>query len=185
MVQEQQPKSNSILSCALRNVGLRFLLAYKTGQLMRSTRRKFINNILLFASYTISLSFSKLSVANWLANDFRHQTINKTLNELFPEKTIQTSDKIYLKLPRIAENGSVVPITITSSIENIDTVYILSEKNPVPLIAKFSLSSDLETFIGARFKMKESCDVIVVVKAENQYYQTRQKVKVTLGGCGG
>jgi len=152
---------------------------------MHLTRRDFINKMLVLASYTASLTFSKLSVANWLASDFRHQTISTTLAELFPDKTLQTSNKIHLKLPRIAENGSVVPITITSSIENVDTVYILSEKNPVPLIAKFSLDPDLETFIGARFKMKETCDVIVIVKAENQYYQTRQNVKVTLGGCGG
>ena len=152
---------------------------------MQSTRREFINKMLMLAGYTISLTFSKLSVANWLASDFRHQAVNTTLAELFPGQTLHTSDKIHLKLPRIAENGSVVPITITSSIENVDTVYILSEKNPVPLIAKFSLNPDLETFIGARFKMKETCDVIVIVKAENQYYQTRQKVKVSLVGCGG
>lgn len=96
-----------------------------------------------------------------------------------------TTDKIKLKLPRIAENGSVVPITITSTIENVDSIYILSEKNPVPLIAQFSLDPELETFIGARFKMAKTCDVIVIVKAEDQYYQTRQRVKVTLGGCGG
>ena len=152
---------------------------------MRSTRRDFINKMIVLAGCTVSLAFSKIGVANWLASDFRHQTINTTLAEVFPDKTLHASDKIHLKLPRIAENGSVVPITITSSIENVDTVYILSEKNPVPLIAKFSLAPDLETFIGARFKMKETCDVIVVVKAENQYYQTRQNVKVTLGGCGG
>ncbi len=152
---------------------------------MRPTRRDFINKMLILTGYAISLTFPKLSTANWLASDFRHQAINTSLAELFPDQTIQSSNKIKLKLPRIAENGSVVPITITSTIDNVDTVYIFSEKNPVPLIAKFSLNPDLETFIGARFKMKETCDVLVIVKAENQYYQTRQKVKVTLGGCGG
>ena len=152
---------------------------------MHLSRRKFINKVLILASYGISLSFAKLSVANWLTSDFRQQPIKTALTELFPGQTLQKSNKIHLKLPRIAENGSVVPITITSSIENIDTVYILSEKNPVPLVAKFSLSPDLETFIGARFKMKETCNVIVIVKASEQYYQTQQKVKVTLGGCGG
>lgn len=152
---------------------------------MRSTRRDFINKMLILTGSTISLTFSKLSVANWLASDFRHQAFNTSLSELFPRQSIKNSSKIHLKLPRIAENGSVVPITITSSIDNVETVYIFSEKNPVPLIAKFSLNPNLETFIGARFKMKETCDVIIIVKAENQYYQTRQKVKVTLGGCGG
>lgn len=152
---------------------------------MRATRRKFINQILLIASYTASLSFSKLSIANWLADDFSRRSIQATLSDMFPDKKLQTSNKIKLKLPRIAENGSVVPISISSSIENVDTVYIFSEKNPVPLIAKFSLSPDLETFIGARFKMQETCNVIVVLKAGEKYYQKKQKVKVTLGGCGG
>lgn len=152
---------------------------------MQRSRRNFIRKTLSLTGYALSLAFSKLSLANWLASDFNRQGIDSTLTQLFPEKALHTSDRIKLKLPRTAENGSVVPITITSTIENIDTVYILSEKNPVPLIAKFTLSPELETFIGARFKMKETCDVIVVLKAADQYYQTRQKVKVTLGGCGG
>jgi sulfur-oxidizing protein SoxY len=133
----------------------------------------------------MALAFSKTGLANWIAEDFRRQTFASTLQQLFPQQTLHTTDKIHLKLPRIAENGSVVPITITSTIENADTIYIFSEKNPIPLIAKFSLNPDLETFIGARFKMQETCDVIVVLKADNQYYQARQRVKVTLGGCGG
>ena len=152
---------------------------------MPTTRRVFLTRMLTLASYTMTLAFSKTGLANWKAEDFRRQTFASTLKQLFPEQTLHTTDKIHLKLPRIAENGSVVPITITSTIENVDTIYIFSEKNPVPLVAKFSLNPELETFIGARFKMQETCDVIVVLRADNQYYQTRQKVKVTLGGCGG
>lgn len=152
---------------------------------MQSTRRNFIKKILLLSSATFSLALSKTSFAKWLAQDFQHQKLDSSLAKLFPGQTLQQSDKIHLKLPRIAENGSVVPISITSSIDNADTLYIFSEKNPVPLIAKFSLNPELETFIGARFKMQKTCDVIVIVKAENKYYQTQQKVKVTLGGCGG
>ena len=152
---------------------------------MLSSRRNFLTNMLTLAGYSLTLAFSKTALANWIADDFRRQSIETTLQQIFPEQTLLNTDKIKLKLPRIAENGSVVPITITSSIDNADTVYIFSEKNPVPLVAKFSLNPALDTFIGARFKMQESCDVIVVLRADNQYYQTRQRVKVTLGGCGG
>lgn len=152
---------------------------------MQPTRRDFIKKILLLSGTTLSLALSKVSFAKWLMQDFQHQDIDSSLAKLFPSETLQPTNKIHLKLPRIAENGSVVPITITSSIKNAEAVYIFSEKNPVPFIAKFSLDPDLETFIGARFKMQETCDVIVIIKAEDQYYQTRKKVKVTLGGCGG
>ncbi|BCG64409.1 MAG: sulfur-oxidizing protein SoxY [Methyloprofundus sp.] len=152
---------------------------------MLTKRRHFLKQILTLSSYTAGLIFSKVSLGTWLASDFSKQAIDATLAQQFGEQILLTTSKIKLKLPRVAENGSVVPITITSSIDNVDTVYIFAEKNPVPFIAKFSLDPELETFIGARFKMKETCDVIVIVHADGQYYQIKQSVKVTLGGCGG
>jgi sulfur-oxidizing protein SoxY len=152
---------------------------------MQIRRRQFIKN-LVTASVSIALfTFSKISFGKWLLADFKHRSIEKTLQELFPDKVIKKSRKIKLKLPKTAENGNVVPITITSTIDNIESVYILSEKNPVPLVAKFTLDPSLEPYIGARFKMQETCDVIVIVKAGEEYFQARQKVKVTIGGCGG
>lgn len=152
---------------------------------MQISRRQFIKN-LLTSTVTVALfTFSKISFGKWLLADFKHRSIEKTLQELFPDKVIKNSRKIKLKLPKTAENGNVVPITITSTIDNIESVYILSEKNPVPLIAKFTLDPSLEPYIGARFKMQETCDVIVIVKAGDEYFQTRQTVKVTIGGCGG
>ncbi|MCF7972008.1 MAG: thiosulfate oxidation carrier protein SoxY [Methylococcaceae bacterium] len=152
---------------------------------MLTTRRRFVKKILALSSYALSLSFSQVSLANWIANHFSRQTINQSITQLFPDQELQTSNRIRLQLPNTAENGAVVPITISSTIPDVDTLYILSEKNPVPLIAQFSIDPDLETYLGARFKMQETCDVIVVLKAKDQYYQARQKVKVTLGGCGG
>lgn len=153
---------------------------------MRLTRRDFLHQITLLTGSVLGMAISaKASTNAWLANGFRKQKFEQTLTELFPTTEIQYSDRIHLKLPKVAENGAVVPITITSTIDGIDTVYIFAEKNPVPLIAKFTLNPALEPFIGARFKMKESCDVIVIVKAKDQLYQTRQRVKVTLAGCGG
>ena len=152
---------------------------------MQIRRRQFIKN-LVTASVSIALfTFSKISFGKWLLADFKHRSIEKTLQELFPDKVIKKSRKIKLKLPKTAENGNVVPITITSTIDNIESVYILSEKNPVPLVAKFTLDPSLEPYIGTRFKMQETCDVIVIVKAGEEYFQARQKVKVTIGGCGG
>jgi len=152
---------------------------------MLTTRRHFVKKMLALSGYALGLSFSKISLANWIADNFSRQTINHSIAQLFPDQELQKSDRISLKLPRTAENGSVVPITISSTIPDVDAIYILSEKNPVPLIAEFSINPELETYLGARFKMQETCDVIVVLKAKDQYYQARQKVKVTLGGCGG
>lgn len=152
---------------------------------MSLNRRYFIKKIFTLVIGVWSIALPKTSFSNWRTSDFGRVDLDSTLAAIFPDITLKTSTEIYLKLPKIAENGAVVPITITSSIEQAEVIYLLAEKNPVPLIAKFNLNPHLETFIGARFKMKETCDVIVVIKAGDQYYQIRQKVKVTLGGCGG
>ena len=98
---------------------------------------------------------------------------------------ISSTDKIELKLPSIAENGAVVPITMSSTLEFVEQFYVFVEKNPVPLAAIFNLSPDMEAFASTRLKIGETGDVIVVAKAAGQLYKTQQTVKVTVGGCGG
>ncbi len=83
---------------------------------MPTTRRDFIGKMLTLAGYTMALAFSKTGLASWAAADFSRQTFASTLKQLFPGQALKETNKIHLKLPRIARNGSVVPITITSSI---------------------------------------------------------------------
>lgn len=158
-------------------------------QRMPDSRRQFIKKSISYTAYTAAMATGlfnpKLSYANWLAEDFARNTLDETMNRLFGDLKIKTSKAIKIKLPRIAENGAVVPIKVTSSIENVDTIIILVEKNPVPLSALFSLSPAVEPYVSARIKMAETCDVIVVLRAEGELFSSRQKVKVTIGGCGG
>ena len=59
----------------------------------------------------------------------------QTLSEsLVPEQSAKNaqvidSNKIDMKLPKIAEKGAAIPITVTSSLENIQSIAILIEKN--------------------------------------------------------
>ena len=157
---------------------------------MPHNRRHFITQSLTLLSGALVFAsglFTPLLVkAAWKSGDFSAGNLQHAMQQVFGEQTFNPSDKIKLKLPRIAENGKVVPITITSSLENIDTVAIFVEKNPVPHIASFKLSDISTNDISARMKMAETSDVIVIVKTtDNHYYSTRQMVKVTIGGCGG
>jgi sulfur-oxidizing protein SoxY len=108
-----------------------------------------------------------------------------TLKDLFKGAGITDTDKIDIQIPLIAENGAVVPITIATSLNNVQNVYILVEKNPLPLSAKFALSVELDPFVSARLKMAETSDVIVIAETREGLYGARKMVKVTIGGCGG
>ena len=156
---------------------------------MPDSRREFIKKSLsagiISSVGTSSLLNSQGAEADWPADKFTENKLQVTLDKLFGKHEIVESKQIKLKLPRTAENGAVVPITITSSLKNVESIFILIEKNPVPLAARFNLTSEMETFVSARLKMAKTCDVIVIAKSAGNYFSARQKVKVTIGGCGG
>lgn len=156
---------------------------------MSDNRRRFLKRSALIGAYSVAatagLAAPKHSLAQWLTQNFTQGELDETLERLYTGMEILESDEIELKLPRIAENGAVVPITVSTLLTDVASIAILVEKNPVPLAATFKLSPLVEPIVSARLKMAETCDVIAIVKAGNTLYSNRQKVKVTIGGCGG
>lgn len=94
------------------------------------------------------------------------------------------SEQIKLEVPDLAEDGSIVPISIGTEMSNVESIWVFVEKNPTPLAARFDLDKSLEPFVSLRIKMNESCDVIAMVKSGNDYYSAKKFVRVVLGGCG-
>jgi sulfur-oxidizing protein SoxY len=156
---------------------------------MPSTRRTFIKQTLTFGACALASGAGWLvpieARARWTADDFRPGPFQASLTRLFGPGKITETDQIGLKLPQIAENGAVVPITVSTTLDRVTALSILVEKNPVPLAARFELSPELEAFVSARFKMAETSDVWVVAETGRGLYAARQLVKVTIGGCGG
>ncbi len=87
--------------------------------------------------------------------------------------------------PDIAENGALVPITVTSSLPKTESIAILVEKNPNYLAANFNVLAGMDPFISTRVKMGQTSDIYALVKADGRYYYAKKEIKVTIGGCGG
>ena len=97
----------------------------------------------------------------------------------------ETSSKdIEIIAPDRAENGAVVQIEITSNIKNTESITVLVEHNPTPLIGTFSFSNGALPFVITRIKMAEDSDLKVIVKADGQYFTASKKVIVLENGCG-
>ncbi len=94
------------------------------------------------------------------------------------------SGLVKLDAPDIAEDGSIVPITIESELPGVEAIWVFVEKNPSPLAARFDLERNLDPFVSLRIKMNESSKVIAMVKSGNGYFSTGKNVKVVAGGCG-
>lgn len=96
----------------------------------------------------------------------------------------EMSDSIKIKAPDIAENGSVVPVTVTVDMGGVESITILSESNNVPMVASFDVSK-AEPYVSTRIKMGKTGNVIAVAKTGGKLMAGKKEVKVTIGGCGG
>lgn len=103
----------------------------------------------------------------------------------FGADQMNESRDIVIKAPNIAENGTVVPVEVSSKVAGTSNIAILIEKNTNPFTASFAIPSGTEAYVSTRVKMSATSPVHVVVKAGDKFYHAEQEVKVTIGGCGG
>jgi len=155
----------------------------------KSSRRKFLRILALGSAYVAAVAAGwmrplELLAAEWNKAAFDAKVLAEALRNIGATSAAD-SDQILLKAPEIAENGAIVPVEITSKIPGTQTIYVIADKNPQPLVAIFDIAAGLEPFISTRIKMGESSKVRVLVKASGKFYVATQEVKVTIGGCGG
>jgi sulfur-oxidizing protein SoxY len=100
-------------------------------------------------------------------------------------KTAEPSDKVKLDAPEIAENGSVVPISVTTTLADVTSISFLVSENPNALAASYKIPAGTLPGVANRLKMAKTSNVIAIVEAGGKLYSATKEVKVTVGGCGG
>lgn len=150
---------------------------------MQYTRRALVKKgLVLMALASIP---GALFAAVWPKKSFEAATAKDALNELLSTDVTIPSDQIDLKVPEIAENGAVVPVSIKTSLPNVQSISIVVKNNPRPLAASFEIPAGTLAKISSRIKMGKTSDVMAVIKTDTGIYSTSKEVKVTIGGCGG
>ena len=119
------------------------------------------------------------------------EQVLKRIDEITKGKGAKELD-IFLDLPEIAENGNQVKVNFEIESEMtkenyIKNVYILADGNPAPDIDKFSFTPDMGMCSATtRIRLSKTQNVVLVAENnKNEYFMTKSKVKVTIGGCGG
>ncbi len=148
---------------------------------MKIDRRLLIRSMLAFSA---ALTFPRILFAARPDKAFESTDADAVYAELFGEPPTD-SDRVTLKIPDIAENGAVVPVTVSTDLENVESISVVVANNPTPLAASFNLGPRSQGKISVRIKMGESSPVRAIVKADGKLYSTQKEVKVTIGGCGG
>jgi len=151
-------------------------------------RRNFIKNSMLFAGSLVavpSLIVSKKAYATWTKKSFDIKDLTESVSSVYGHSNLEESSKVKLKAPEIAENGAIVPINVSTTLDNVESIMIFVENNPQPLSSGYQLTSLSEPSIGTRLKMGKTSNVMAAVKSGDKVYTSTQEVKVTIGGCGG
>ncbi len=152
-------------------------------------RRTFLQGTVAGSAVAVAVGAGLVSPRNvlaaWPQSAFEAKSVQDALTSLFGSDATSPSGDIKIKAPDIAENGAVVPVTVSTSIAGISDISIIVEKNPAPLAANFKLGANAKGFVATRIKMGKTSNVIAVVKAGGKAYAARKDVKVTIGGCGG
>src|SRR5258707_5084837 len=68
-------------------------------------------------------------------------------------KTAVASDKVKLDAPEIAENGGVVPVSVTTTLPDVTSISFLVSENPNALAASYRIPAGTLPNVANRLKM--------------------------------
>jgi sulfur-oxidizing protein SoxY len=94
------------------------------------------------------------------------------------------SGSVTVTVPVQAETGDVVPVSITTSLPRVESISLMADKNPVPMVAIYRLAPEVEGFVATRIKLAESCNVVALVRSDGKLHRASKAVNVVIGGCG-
>jgi sulfur-oxidizing protein SoxY len=155
-----------------------------------ATRRLVLKGSVTIALTGLGLIPQSFAAALPAANDKYPEAAFKTKNatdaiRLLYGKNVEPSDQVRLDAPEIAENGAVVPISVSSTLSDVISIALLVSENPNTLAAFYKIPPGTLPSVAGRLKMAKTSNLIAIVEANGKLYSATKEVKVTVGGCGG
>ncbi|MGC2857684.1 thiosulfate oxidation carrier protein SoxY [Novispirillum sp. DQ9] len=153
------------------------------------TRRSFLRLGALTVACLGGLASGALSprtvLAAWPQKAFDAADTDGVMKAMYDGQVPEVSAQITIVAPEIAENGTVVPITVSSAIPNTEAISFVLEGNPRPLAATYRFPTQTRPEVTTRFKLAKTQPITAIVRADGKLYKASREIKVTIGGCGG
>jgi len=112
------------------------------------------------------------------------------LRETFGDRPIQRG-KVKLDLPRLAESGNVVPVTVTvespmTARDHVRSIHLFAEKNNLPRIFEAQLGPhNGKAVVSSRVRLAITQQVLAVaVLSDNSLWSAAAEIEVTVSSCG-
>ena len=147
-------------------------------------RRIFVKQLTTLLAAITSINIGKV-MANWPSELFLGKNNVQVIKGITSDSSISESELIEIKAPEIAENGAVVPVTVSTDLPNVKKISILVENNPSPLVSSIEINEQLSPYISTRVKMAKTSNIVAIVSTNEGHFSAARNIKVTIGGCGG
>lgn len=151
---------------------------------MTITRRKFLNILTISSTACLALMTPLTTWAAWASDAFNAEKPHDAYKNLFGLTEFIESDEVKLKVPKIAENGGAVPISVKTSMKSVESISLFVKDNPEPLTATFQIPAGTLPDVSTLIRLAQSTTITAVIKADGKLFSKAQEVKVTTGGCG-
>jgi sulfur-oxidizing protein SoxY len=144
------------------------------------TRRKALNAATGAIALTGGLSLARSAWAETMT----------AVMELTDGRTLQSSDRIRLIMPRVFQNGDAVPLIVEvagpiSEMDYVKYIHLVAEENPLPKIASFHFTPQSgRARVITRIRLAQSQDVIALAETgDGSVLMTKAHVQVETNGC--
>lgn len=134
---------------------------------------------------------AKARAQGFLANLAPEESVEKTMQRLFGGRSIKDGSMIIIfELPLIAEDGGNVAMSVEvkspmTPQSYVKAVYVLSDKNPRPLSAKFNLTPACgQAYVATNLRLADTGDVRAVTEMQDgALFMVKRSVRVVVAGC--
>src|SRR5882724_5026323 len=126
-----------------------------------ATRRLVLKGAGLVALIGLGVVPFDLPAAFAAANDkypeeaFKQKSEADAIKALYG-KTAEASDKVKMDAPEIAENGAVVPISVSTTLTDVTSISFLVSENPNALAASYKIPAGTMPSVANRLKMAKT-----------------------------
>lgn len=157
---------------------------------MEQTRRVFLKRSLTASAIGAAVGAGLLNPRSAFADAWPEKafmsTNYKEVMKMIDGADTAESGHVTIQAPDIAENGAVVPVTMSSDLDNVVSLTLYTPQNPFPLNSTYEFSHGALPYVSFRIKLAKTMPITAVARtADGKLYSATKQVKVTIGGCGG
>ncbi len=91
---------------------------------------------------------------------------------------------VVLDVPGMVEVADLVPVSVKATLDNVESIAIVADKNPNPVIAYYRLDPRLQPYVATRVRLAESGDLHALVKADGAVHRATKNIEISISGCG-